>query len=335
MPNDRDVVARIANMLTSIFAALLLVATLAGDAHAQTQIARIGVIASGSTAKSAPFLDVLRQRLRELGFIEGRNITIEVRYPGDNSDGFRDVAAELVALKVDIIVAANTAATRAAKQQTSTIPIVMVSVADPLSAGFVKSLSRPGGNVTGQSFFGGELLLKGFDLLTEALPRAKRVAVLYDPALMTRDPPDMRNVRDAAQAKGVTIVPVRVPRSVDLSAALASMGETPPAALHVFAVNIVEQSRIADFAAKHRMPAICSFGEAVDAGALMSYGPNFVEFWRGAATYVDKILKGAKPADLPVEQPTAFQLLINLKTAKALGITLPPSLLARADQLIQ
>ncbi len=322
-------------MLRAILATLLLVVTLAGDAHAQTRIARIGVIASDSTAQSARFIDVFRQRLRDIGLIEGSNIAIEVRYPGDNSERFRDVAAYLVALKVDIIVAANTAATRAAMQQTSTIPIVMVSVADPMSAGFVKSLARPGGNVTGQSFLGGELVLKGFELLTEALPRAKRVAVLYDPVLMMRDPPNMRNIRDAAQAKGVTIVPVRVPRSIDLSAALANMEGAPPAALHVFAVSVVEQSRIAEFAAKHRMPAICNFAEAVDAGALMSYGPNFVEFWRGAATYVEKILKGANPADLPVVQPTAFQLLVNLKTAKALGITLPPSILVRADQLIQ
>jgi len=327
--------APIVNLLRTFFAALSLTVILATDAHAQSQVARVGVIPTGSAAKSAPFIDVFRQRLRELGYVEGRNIAVEIRYPGDHVEGYREAAVELVALKVDVIVAAGTGATRAARQQTSTIPIVMVGVADALLAGFVKTLSRPGGNATGQSFLGAELHDKGFDLLTEALPRVKRIAMIYDPAIAIHDPPELKNVRAAAQAKGVSIVPVRVRPADDLSTALATMGEAPPGALHVFAVTIAEQPRIADFAAKHRMPAICSFSEAVDAGALMSYGPNFSEFWRGAASYVDKILKGAKPADLPVEQPTAFELVINLKTAKALGITLPPSVLARASKLIQ
>ena len=322
-------------MLSAIFSALFLAFALATDAHAQTPVARIGVIASGSAAISAPFLDVFRKRMRELGYIEGRNIAFEIRYPGDDPNGYRDVAAQLVTLKVDVIVTSGSGATRAAIQQTGTIPIVMVGVADPVATGFVKTLSRPGGNATGQSFLGVELNLKGFDLLTEALPRAKRIALLYDPALFVVDPPEFSNVRDAAQAKGVTIVPVRVRRLDDLSSALATMREAPPSALHVFAVRITEQSRIAEIAAKHRLPAICSFGEAVNVGALMSYGPNFFEFWRGAASYVDKILKGAKPADLPVEQPVAFELVINLKPAKTLGITLPTSVLTRADRLIQ
>jgi putative ABC transport system substrate-binding protein len=327
--------APIVNMLRAVFATLFLTVNLAADVHAQSQVARVGVIPSGSAAKTARFIDVFRQRLQELGYVEGRNIAVELRYPGEHTEGYREAAAELVALKVDVIVAASTAATRAARQQTSTIPIVMVGVADAVLAGFAQTLARPGGNATGQSFLGAELHDKGFDLLTEALPRVKRIAMIYDPAIAIRDPPEFKNVRTAAQAKGVTIVPVRVRRADDLSSALAAMAETPPGALHVFAVRIAEQPQIADFAAKHRIPAICSFGEAVDAGALMTYGPNFFEFWRGAASYVDKILKGAKPADLPVEQPAAFEMVINLKTAKALGITLPPSVLARADRLIQ
>lgn len=327
------VIAPIVNMLATIFALLALTIPLAADAQGQVRVSRIGIIASGSSAQSAPFLDVFRRRLLELGYVEGRNIATEVRYPSDEAEGYRNAAAEVVALKVDVIVTSNTAATRAAKQQTNTIPIVMVSVADAESSGFVKSLSRPGGNATGQSFLGPELNLKSFDLLTEALPWAKRIALLYDPELVG-DSPSFRLTRDAAQAKGVTLLPVRVRRSGDLESALATLGQ-PPSALHVVAISIVEQIRIADFAAKHRMPAICSFREAVEAGALMSYGPNFFDFWRGAATYVDKVLKGAKPADLPVEQPTAFELVINMKTAKALGVTLPASLLTRANQLIE
>lgn len=270
----------------------------------------------------------------ELGYVEGRNIAIDVRYAAAEAGGYRNAAAELVARKVDVLLASNTAATRAAKLQTTTIPVVMVHVGDPDASGLVRSLPRPGGNVTGQSFLGPELNLKGFDLITEAVPRAKRVALLYDPELV-RDPPDFRPVHDAARKKGVTLLPVRLPRSGDLDAALAAAGQPLPGALIAIAVGPGEQLRIAEFAAQQRTPAICSLRDAVNAGALMSYGPNFVEFWRGAATYVDKILKGAKPADLPVEQAAAFELVVNLKTAKALGITLPASVLTRADRLIE
>jgi putative tryptophan/tyrosine transport system substrate-binding protein len=320
-----------------MFRAILLVVltiTLVTEADAQARVRRIGVIPnSASAAKSAPFLAVFQQRLQELGYRDDRNITIDVRYPKEQPDGYREVAAQLVALNVDVIVTANTGATRAAKQQTSTIPIVMVSVGDAVSAGFVTSLSRPGGNVTGQSFLGAELNLKGFDLLTTALPRVKRIGVLYDPELIQGDPPEFRNIREAAAAKGVTIVPVRVRRSDDLKSALANVAP-PPEALHALAVSIVEQPRIAQYAVEHQVPTICSFRDAVDSGALMFYGPNFLELWRGAAVYVDKILKGANPADLPVQQPTAFELVINMKTAKTLGVTLPASVLTRADQLL-
>lgn len=323
-------------MLRAIVTALLLAVIVASDLSAQTRAPRIGVIAhSSSVDKSAGFLNAFRERLREFGYVEGRNIAIDVRFPSDHPDAYRDAARELVALKVDVIVTANTGATRAAHQQTATVPIVMASVGNAVLAGFVKTLSQPGGNVTGQSFMGAELQLKGVDLLIEALPRVQQIAMMYDPELVARDPPDFRIISEAAKAKGVAIVPVRFRRADDLSSALRIVNDKRPSALHVLAVNVVEQLRIAEFAAKHGMPALCLVPEAADTGALMSYGPNLYDSWRVAATYVDKILKGAMPADLPVEQPTRFELVINLKTAKALGVTLPPSMLTRADRLIE
>jgi len=318
-------------LLTSLGGAL--VTPPAAGAQPQAQVSRIGVIPSGSPAMSAASLDAFRQRLRELGYVEGRNIAIEIRYAVAHPERFRGLAAELVGLGVHVIVASSTLATRAARDETSTIPIVMVTVGDAVGAGLVKSLSRPGGNITGHSFLGPELALKGFDLLTEALPRATRLAVLFNPEIAP-DPLGFRTLGAAAQAKGVTLQPVELRRSDDLNPALAAMGQARPNALLVFAASPVQQNRIVEFAAKNRFPALYGFREAVDAGGLMSFGPKLFELWRGAGNYVDKILKGAKPADLPIEQPTKFELVINLKTAKALGLTIPPSLLARADQVI-
>jgi putative tryptophan/tyrosine transport system substrate-binding protein len=320
-------------LLTSLTGALA--APLAAEAQPQAQVARVGVIPSGSPATSAASVDAFRQRLRELGYVEGRNIAIEVRYAVAQTERFRGQAAELVGLEVDVIVASGTLATRAAKDETSTIPIVMVAVGDAVGAGLVKSLSRPGGNITGHSFLGPELALKGFDLLTEAIPRATRFAVLFNPEIAP-DPLGFRALGAAAQAKGVTLQPVELRRADDLNHALAAMGQARPNALLVFAASPAQQNRIVEFAAKNRFPALYGFREAVDAGGLMSFGPKFLDLWRGAGNYVDKILKGAKPADLPVEQPTKFELVINLKTAaKALGLTIPPSLLARTDQVIE
>lgn len=327
--------ASVVNILAKLVGLLAVVVSFTADAQTQSRVARIGVIAVGLPSELAPSLDAFRRRMIELGYVEGRNIAIDVRFAAAEAEAYRNAAAELVTRKVDVLLTANTAATRAAKLQTTTIPIVMVHVGDPDMSGLVSSLSRPGGNVTGQSFLGPELSLKCFDLITEAVPRAKRVALLYDPELVNRDPPDFQPVRDAAQKKGVTLVPVRLPRSGDLDAAFAAAVQPFPSALAVVAVGPAEQLRIAEFAARRRTPAIFSLREATNAGALMSYGPNFVEFWRGAATYVDRILKGAKPAELPVERAVAFELVINLKTARALGITLPPSVLTRADQLIE
>ena len=297
-------------------------------AEAQS-ISRIGVI-HGTSAAS---VDAFRQRLRELGYVEGRSVAIEVRY-AVQPERARGLAAELVGLGVGVIVASSTLITRAVTQETVTIPIVMVSVGDAVGAGLVKSLSRPGGNITGHSFLGPELALKGFDLLTEALPRATRLAVLFDPDI-TPYPLGFRALGAAAQAKGVTLPPVKLRRTDDLNPALAAMDHARLNALLVFAASAVQQNQIVEFAAKNRLPALYGFREAVDAGGLMSFGPKLHDLWRGAANYVDKILKGAKPGDLPVEQPTTFELVINLKTAKALGLTIPASVLARADHVIE
>lgn len=307
---------------------LALVTWLSAEAQ-QPRIARIGVIAHGSPATSAVYVDAFRQRLGELGHAEGRNVALEVRAVAQ-PERFREMAAELVGLGVDVIVASGTATTRAAKEATTTIPIVMVSVGDAVAAGLVKSLPRPGGNITGQSFLGPDIGIKGLDLLMEALPRTRRVAVLYSPEIPSTA---FGTLRAAAQSKSVTVQRVELRRADDLDSALAAQAR--PNALLAFAVRTDQLPRIVEIAAKNRLPAVYGFREAVDAGGLMSFGPKLSDLWRGAATYVDKILKGAKPADLPVAQPTTFELAVNLKTARALGLTIPPLLLQRADEIIE
>ena len=329
--DTEDMTPTITRLTRAVAVLLVLVAWLSAGAQ-QPRVARIGVITSGSPATSAASVDAFRQRLRELGYAEGRNVAIEVRDAVAQPERFRERAAELVGLGVDVIVASGTSTTRAAKEVTSTIPIVMVSVGDAVGAGLVQSLARPGGNITGQSFMGREMALKELDLLMEALPRAKRVAALYNPEFAGAT---FGAMSAAAQSKGVTLQRVELRRLDDLDPALAAMGQARPNALLVFGVMTDQQIRIVEIAARNRLPAVYGFREAVDAGGLMSFGPKRPDLWRGAANYVDKILKGAKPGDLPVEQPTRFELVVNLKTAKALGIAIPPSVLARADHVIE
>jgi len=298
------------------------------------QVVRIGVISSGSTATSVAVLDAFRERLRELGYAEGRNITIESRFAAGQPGRLRDIASELVGLGVDVIVASGTLPTRAAREVTSTIPIVMVGVGDAVGAGLVKSLPRPGGNITGQSFLGSELAAKGLDVLTETFPRARHLAVLFNPDIAPEST-TFRPVDEVARAKGVTLRAVALRRPEDLSSGLAALKRDRPQALLVFALTIDEVKRIVDFASQNRLPALYTFREAVDAGGLISLGPNRIELWRGAANYVDRVLKGAKPGELPVEQPTTFELVINPRTAKALGLTIPASVLARADRVVE
>jgi putative tryptophan/tyrosine transport system substrate-binding protein len=318
-------------LLTSV--AGTLAAPLAAGAQQTGKIHRIGLLSAG--AAGVPQLtEAFRQGLRDLGYIEGRNLVIEARYAAGKIEQLPALATGLVALGVDVIVTAGTLATRAAKNSTSTIPIVMVSVGDAVASGLVKSLRNPGGNVTGQSFMGSELAVKGFDILTEAVPRAVRLMVLFDPAIIPPESDTFRALEAAAQAKGLALQRLAL-RSEDHTPGWAAIGKSGPSALLVFGATADQQNRVIEFAARERLPALYSFREAVDAGGLMSVGPRLIDLWRGAAKYVDRILHGAKPGDLPVEQPTRFEFVLNLKTAKALGLTIPPSLLARADQVIE
>jgi putative ABC transport system substrate-binding protein len=293
---------------------------------------RIGVLGS----ENSPHWEGFRQGLRDLGYVDGRNVTMEWRWAEGRTDRFPVLATELVGLRVDVIAVSGTPAIRAAKQATDTIPIVMTVSAYPEKIGLVESLARPGGNVTGLSNVAPELVGKRLELLKEIVPRASRVAVFWNPASPV-EPLGFRELLAAAPAVGVEIVSVEVRNPEDFSTAFASVASNRPDALHVFGnqVNFKGRKLIVDFAAENRLPSIYEERLFVESGGLMSYAPSFTDLFRRAATYVDKILKGAKPADLPVEQPTKFELLINLKTAKALGLTIPESLLVRADEVIE
>jgi putative ABC transport system substrate-binding protein len=296
------------------------------------KIHRVGVLGN----ENNPPWEGFRQGLRELGYVDGQNVTIEWRWSEGKPDRFPGLATEVVALKPDVIVASGTQATRAAKRATSAIPIVMTTSSYPDKIGLVDSLSRPGGNVTGLSNVGPELSGKKLELLKEIAPKASRVAVLFNPASEV-EPLAVRELSAAAAAVGVEIQSVEVRSPDDFSAAFAALSPSRVHALLALGnpINFRGRQLIADFALKNRLPSIYDERLFVEAGGLMSYAPSFTDSFRRAATYVDKILKGAKPADLPVEQPTKFELVINVKTAKILGLTIPPSLLLRADQLVE
>ena len=310
----------------------------AAEAQQAAKIARIGYLAR-NLAASPHLHEAFRQGLRDLGYVEGRNVVIEYRDAEGKLERLPALAAELVALKVDVIVAASTLAALAAKQATRTLPIVFAAAADPVASGLVTSLARPGGNVTGLSNLAPELVGKRLELLKQAVPGVSRVAVLWQPgALGERTEKDMlKGAEVAARALGVRLQFVEARGPADFDRAFSDMTRARAGALTVLpsAMFFSERRRLVDLAAKNRLPAVYPWREFVDAGGLMSYGPNLADLFRRAATYVDKILKGAKPGDLPVEQPTKFELVINLKTAKALGLTIPPSVLARADQVIE
>jgi putative tryptophan/tyrosine transport system substrate-binding protein len=317
----------------------IVVAPLAAEAQQAAKIARIGYL-TGSLATNPHLPEAFRQGLRDLGYVEDRNVVIEYRDADRKSERLPALAAELVALKVDVIVAAGgTPAALAAKQATRTLPIVFVGAADPVTSGLVTSLARPGGNVTGLSILAPELVGKGLEQLTQAVPGVSRVAVLWQPGgLPERTEKDMvRGADVAARALGVRLQVVEARGPADFDRAFSDMTRARAGALTVLLSNMFlrERRRLVDLAAKHRLPAVYGLREFVDAGGLMSYGPDLADVFRRVATYVDKILKGAKPADLPVEQPTKFELVINLKTAKALGLTIPQSLLGRADEVIE
>lgn len=296
------------------------------------KIHRVAVLGN----ENNPPWEGFRQGLRELGYVDGQNVTIEWRWSEGKPDRFPSLATEVVALKPDVIVASGTQAIRAAKRATSAIPIVMTTSSYPDKIGLVDSLSRPGGNVTGLSNIGPELSGKKLELLKEIAPKASRVAVLFNPASEV-EPLLVRELSAAAAAVGVEIQSVEVRSPDDFSAAFAALSASRVHALLALGnpINFRGRQLIADFALENRLPSIYDERLFVEAGGLMSYAPSFTDSFRRAATYVDKILKGAKPADLPVEQPMKIELVINVKTAKILGLTIPHSLLLRADQLVQ
>jgi putative ABC transport system substrate-binding protein len=317
-------------------------APLAAEAQPAAKVPRIGYLATNQLAAFSPHPhEAFRQGLRDLGYVEGRNVVIEYREGGGKLERLPALAAELVALKVDVVVTGGgTPAALAAKQATGILPIVIIAVGDPVKSGLVTSLARPGGNVTGLSMLGtAELVGKRLELLTQAVPGVTRVAVLRHPGFVSeRADKDILKATDAAaRALGVRLQVVEARGPADIDKAFADMTRARAGALAVTGSPMftTERRRLVDLAAKNRLPAVYESREDVDAGGLMSYGPNRADMFRRAATYVDKILKGAKPADLPVEQPTKFELVINLKTAKALGLTIPQSLLGRADEIIQ
>ncbi len=314
----------------------LLLAPLAAAAQVGKE-ARIGFLWVNRPEDQQYLRDAFRQGLHEHGWVEGKNITIEYRWAEGRVERLADLASELVRLKVDVIVAATASAIQAAKTTTKTIPIVMAVSGDPVGEGFVASLARPGGNITGLALFPGpEIVGKLLQLLKEVVPAASRVGVLANPA-NTVHAILVREVKGAADSLGVQLQVLEARGPNDLDGAFAAMTREGASALLVLgdARFLALRGRIADLAAKNRLPTMYGVREHVEAGGLMAYGASLPETVRRAATFVDKILKGAKPADLPVEQPTKFELVINLKTAKALGLTIPQSVLMRADEVIR
>src|SRR5262245_31877264 len=316
--------------------ALILATIHLANAQQPKKVQRIGLLSSGSPSSTKKGVEAFRQRLRELGYIEGQTIVIEHRYAEGVADRFPNLVAELVQLKVDVIVVGGTPATQAAKNATKTIPIVMTSVADPVGTGLIASLAHPGGNVTGLSNLYEDLGGKQLELLKEAFPKISRVAVLWDPA-NTSNALWLRELKVAAGALRITLQPQEVHVPADLEPAFAAIKREGASAFSVLANSLTNtyRTRIVDFAAKSRLPAIYGESRWVDTGGLMSYGPDYTDLDRRTAIYVDKILKGTKPADLPVEQPTKFEFIINLKAAKQIGLTIPPNVLLRADKVIK
>jgi putative ABC transport system substrate-binding protein len=313
-------------LLTSLAGAI------AGPLGAEAQagkIFRVGALSTGSP-------EALRQGLRDVGYVEGLNLAIEWRDPAGMTERLGDLAADLVRLKVDVIVAANPASTFAARRATASIPIVMVNTPDPVQFGLVDSLGRPGGNVTGTTTLSADLSVKQLELLKEAVPRAVRIAVLWNPANPWR-PLALKGAETAARSLAVQLHSVEVRGPDDLDHAFATITREHAGAVLVLSdpMTFFHRARLADLGTKRRLPTMHGVRGYVDAGGLMSYWAHQAELYRRVGSYVDRILKGARPGDLPIEQPTRFELTINLKTAKALGLTVPPSLLARADQVIE
>jgi putative tryptophan/tyrosine transport system substrate-binding protein len=314
----------------------VLVSVRLADAQQPSRLLRIGYLTANSSAVELPRIDAFRQGLHALGYIEGQNLVIEYRYTDGKFERLSSFASELVQLNVDVLVAVTTNAALAAKNATGTIPIFFIGVSDPIGAGLVDSLARPGGNITGLTNIAPVLSGKRLELLKETIPKLSRVSVLWDP----KNPgstPQWKESELAARELGLRLHSMQVSRADNYERAFKEATNARSTALAVTLNPLANanQKRVVDLAAKNRLPAIYARKEFVEAGGFMSYGPTFAADGRDAARLVDKILKGAKPADLPVEQPTKFELMINLKTAKTLGLTIPPVVLFRAERVIR
>ena len=318
-------------------ASALLATPLAADAQQAGKVYRIGILTNkASDPAEARLWQAFRSGLRERGWIEGQNILIEFRAAEGNTGRLPELAADLVRLKVDLIVARSSIFVQPAKEATSSIPIVFLNHADPVGTGHVASLAGPGGNITGLAVLMTDLAPKELELLISAVPVARRIAVLLNPDAPSHTPA-LKALEDAGRPLRVQLQAVGVRTAPELEGAFAAMARARAQAVVVLgtAIFLAERQRVAELAIKHRLPTMSNLKDVVEAGGLMSYSPNWDDLFRRGAIYVDKILKGAKPADLPVEQATKFELVINLKTAKALGLTIPASLLQRADQVIE
>ncbi len=326
-----------AGIIVALFLSILL-ALPSADAQQPGRVYRIGYLVGESRERALPYLKAFQEGLRELGYVEGGNVVFESRFAGRQPERLPDLAAELVRLKVDVIATGTDVNTLAARQATMTIPIVMAVGGDPVGTGLIASIRRPGGNVTGlTAAVDPEIFGKRLGLLKEVVPRASRVGVLWNPDL-PGNVARWKATEEAARKLGVTLLSAEVREPREIEGAFARIKRERALAVVVipdtFALSPL-RGEIPGLAAKNRLPAIYTSREVVDAGGLMSYGVSFRDLWRRAATYVDKILKGAKPGDLPVEQPTKFELVVNLKAARAIGLTIPRSFLLRADQVIE
>jgi putative ABC transport system substrate-binding protein len=325
-------------IVSSFFLGAMLVALgLPAQAQQPKKVARIGFLTAASRTGISHLAEAFLQGLRDLGYVEGQNISIEYRLADGNCERLPDLAGELVRLKVDVIVATVTQASLAAKNATATIPIVMVAVGNPVDSGLIASLARPGANITGTSVMSDETVGKQLELLKETFPKISRVAAMWNPANPVFQKLQVRAVEATARTLNVKLHKVEARDPDEIERAFKAIAKEGTRALHVLSDPVFTTHRglIASLALKHRLPVVSGTKESAEAGMLMSYGPSFPESYRRAATYVDKILNGAKPADIPVERSTKFELVINLKTAKQIGLTLPQSVLYRADTVIK
>ena len=320
-----------------VLSVLLFALDICAQAQAPKNYPRVGMLITGSASTHKDRIEAFHQGLRDLGYVEGKNIVIEYRYAEGRNDRYSDLAAEMVGAKPDVIVVGSTGFTRAAKQATSTIPIVVGGAGDLVGTGLVASLAKPGGNITGSTETSPDLSGKRLELLKEVIPKASRVAVFWANFPGTSDEDEVRQTEFAARSLGVKTQSVGVQDSKEFAGAYKEMIKQRANALIIIQGSLTNfhRRRVAELAIKNRLPTMCENSSWAEEGCVISYGPNQLYEWRRAATYVDKILKGAKPADLPVEQPTKFELVINLKTAKQIGLTIPPNVLARADKVIK